>query len=125
MSDDRDDEHVESPTLPDATALSLALNAAAHSENVATAAATFLEEQTKLVRLQAVDLEREDKIRHRSLHVRHVNDLIKLAFELGAALIALTVAAGLAAMIWNAREATGLIIQPINAPPDFAARGLD
>ncbi len=125
MSEDRDEEHAGNPVPPDAMALSLALNAAAHSEKVAATAATFLEEQTRLVRLQAVDLEREDKIRHRSLHVRHVNDLIKLTFELGAALIALTIAIGLVAMIWNAHEATGLIVEPIKAPPDFAARGLD
>jgi tetratricopeptide (TPR) repeat protein len=125
MDDDRHEETGENTVLADATALSLAMNAAAHTEKVATTAAAFLREQTRLVRLQAVDLERENRVRHRSLHIHHISDLLKLAFELGAALIALVVAVGLVAMIWNAREATGLMIQPIKAPPDFAARGLD
>ncbi|HEY4116155.1 MAG TPA: hypothetical protein VGM17_19010 [Rhizomicrobium sp.] len=125
MPDERDDKSAENKISPDATAHSMAMEAAAHNEKVAAKAATFLEEQTRLVRLQAADLEREDKVRHWSLRVRHISDLLKLAFELGAALIALVVAVGLVAMIWNAREATGLIIQPIKAPPDFAARGLD
>ena len=127
MSDDLDDagSDAESQASADATALSLALNAAAHNEKVAAKAAIFLEEQTRLVRLQAMDLEREDSVRHWSLRVRHINELIKLAFGLGAALVALMVAAGLATLIWNAHEATGLIIQPITVPPDFAVSGQD
>ena len=39
--------------------------------------------------------------------------------------IALAIGVTLGAMVWNAHEATGLVIQPIKAPPDFAARGLD
>jgi tetratricopeptide (TPR) repeat protein len=125
VADDRHDEGGEKRVSPDATAQSMAMEVAAHNEKVAAKAETFLEEQTRLVRLQAADLEREDKVRHWSLRIHHISDLLKLAFELGAALIALVVALGLVAMIWNAREATGLIIQPIKAPPDFAARGLD
>ncbi len=123
---DEEDEHSGAETGPSgAAALSLALNAATHDERVAARAAVFLEEQTRLTRLQAADLEREDTVRHWSLRVRHINDLVKLALGIGAAFVALAAAAGVAALAWNAHEATGLIIQPIKAPPDFAARGLD
>ncbi len=122
---DDDGPDADASTSTDAAALSLALNAAAHDGKVAAKAAIFLEEQTKLVRLQAADLEKEDALRHRSLRVRHINDLLKLAFGVGAAFVVLTAAVALAALVWNAYDATGLIIQPINAPPDFAARGLD
>ena len=124
MSDD-EEEGLENRDTTDAVVLSLAMNAATHDENVAARAAILLEEQTKLVRLQVADLRKEDAIRHWSLRVRHVNDLIKLTFGLGAACVVLVVAIALGALVWNAHEATGLLIQPINAPPDFAARGLD
>jgi tetratricopeptide (TPR) repeat protein len=125
MSDDDEDEGPEERELPDAAALSLAMNTASHDEKVAAKAAMLLEEQTRLVRLQAAELRKEDALRRWSLRARHINDLIKLTFGLGAAVIALVVAIGAAALVWNAHEATGLLIQPINAPPDFAARGLD
>jgi len=88
-------------------------------------ARVLLRKQARLVDLQIADLEREDAVRHWSLRVRHINDLVKLALGIGAAFLALAAAAGVAALAWNAHEATGLIIQPIKAPPDFAARGLD
>ena len=122
--DDTEDE-ADSGAATDAAALSLALNAAAHDSKVAAKAALFLDEQTKLVRLQAEDLRREDAVRHWSLRVRHVNDLLKLAFGLGAAVVVLMIAIGLVAMAWNAHTATDLLIQPIKTPPDFAQRGLD
>jgi tetratricopeptide (TPR) repeat protein len=120
-----DDSGIEGQSATDAAALSLALNSAANDKTVAAKAAVFLDEQTKLVRLQAADLRKEDALRHWSLRVRHVNDLLKLTFGLGAAFVVLIVAIALAALVWNAHEATGLLIQPINTPPDFAARGLD
>ena len=42
------------------------------------------EEQTVLVRLQAEDLRREDRLHHWSLRVHHVSDAMQLAFELAA-----------------------------------------
>jgi tetratricopeptide (TPR) repeat protein len=85
----------------------------------------LLSRQVAIADLQIQDMRREDSVRHWSLRVHHINDLLKLAFGLGAAFVALMVAGGLIALIWNAHEATGLVIQPIKAPPDFAARGLD
>lgn len=98
-----------------------ALGAAADSDE----ARTLLRKQARLVDLQIADLEREDAVRHWTLRIHHINDLLKLAFEVCAAFIALAVAVVLCVMVWSAREATGLVIQPIAAPPDFAARGLD
>ncbi len=85
----------------------------------------YLEEQTRLTRLQIEDLRREDRLRHRSLRVRHINDVLKLAFGLGGAFVVLLLAVGLGAFIWDAHEASGLVVQPLDAPPDFAAQGLD
>jgi tetratricopeptide (TPR) repeat protein len=109
----------ESAGAPDASAL--ALLAAANCEE----ARILLRKQARLVDLQIADLEREDRVRHWSLRVHHINDLLKLAFGIGAVCVALMITVALGAMMWNAHEATGLVIQPIKAPPDFAERGLD
>jgi hypothetical protein len=109
----------------DPSAMALALGAATQNERVAAKAEAFLEKQSRLADLQIEELRKEDKLRHWSLRVRHVNDLVKLAFGLGAAFAVLIVAVALGALVWNAYDATGLVIEPIKAPPDFAARGLD
>jgi hypothetical protein len=46
------------------------------------------EDEHRLTRLQAADLEREDFVRHWSLRVRHINNLVKLAFGIGVTFIA-------------------------------------
>jgi hypothetical protein len=109
----------------DPSAMALALAAATQNERVAAKAEAFLEKQSRLADLQIEELRKEDKLRHWSLRVRHVNDLVKLAFGLGAAFAVLIVAVALGALVWNAYDATGLVIEPIKAPPDFAVRGLD
>jgi Flp pilus assembly protein TadD len=87
-------------------------------------AAAFLAKQSELVDLQIADLKREDKLRHWSLRVRHISDVLKVAFELSFAFIALLVAVGLGAAIWTAANDTELVIDPFSVPPDFVARGL-
>ncbi|MEI9996760.1 MAG: hypothetical protein WDM91_19330 [Rhizomicrobium sp.] len=41
-------------------------------------ARVLLHKQARLVDLQIADLEREDRLRHRSLRIHHVGDLLKL-----------------------------------------------
>jgi tetratricopeptide (TPR) repeat protein len=84
----------------------------------------FLHEQTLLARMQIEDLTREDALRHWSLRVRHVSDVLKLALELSVALIVLVIAAGIGAELWNAAHADGLVIEAFSVPPDLAQRGL-
>jgi len=126
-------EDRENPVGPDvdAAALGMALNEAQHNPAVAAEANAFLKEQTRLaheqlllVRLQAADLRREDKLRHWSLRVRHVSDVMKLAFELALAFILVAVAVGIGAAIWTAAHDKSLIIDAFQVPPDLAQRGL-
>lgn len=84
----------------------------------------FLEEQTRLTRLQIEDMRAENRLRHWSLRVRHVSDVMKLAFELAVAFIVLAIAAGLGTAIWQAAHADGLVIESFNVPPDMTAKGL-
>lgn len=108
MSEERENRAAGStPGGPDAAAFAAALGTATNDAGVAAQARLFLKEQTRLSRAQIAlvhpqseDLRREDSIRHWSLRVRHISDVMKLAFELSAAIIlpAIVVFAGTA--IW-------------------------
>ena len=82
----------------------------------------YLEEQTRLTRLQVEDLKREDRLRHWSLIVHHVNDVMKLAFQFAGAFIVLALAAFIGAAIWNAANDNSLVIDAFSVPPDMAGR---
>jgi hypothetical protein len=91
----------------------------------------FLDEQTRLAReqaavarLQAEDLRREDSLRHWSLRVRHISDVVKVMFEVALAVVVLGVVIGAAAVLWTAAHDDSLVIEAFGVPPDLAARGL-
>jgi len=84
----------------------------------------YLEEQTRLTRLQAQDLEREDKVRHWSLLVHHTSDILKLSLELAAALIFVSVVVAICAAVWMASHDNSLVIDAFKVPPDMAAKGI-
>src|SRR5256885_1482147 len=91
----------------------------------------FLEEQTNLARkqaavadLQIADLKREDRLRHWSIRVRHISDVLKLAFEFGAALVILALAGFIGIAVWSAAHDRALVIEAFNVPSDMAANGL-
>ncbi len=109
----------EYPNL-DALTSTAALSGASREE-----ADALLKKQRELLDLQIDDLKREDTVRHWSLRVRHISDVMKLAFELSLAFIFLVLAIGLAALVWSASQDDGLVIESFSTPPDLAARGLD
>jgi tetratricopeptide (TPR) repeat protein len=108
-----------SGTGVDPAAVALALGGA--SREIAN---QFLEEQIALARLQTKELAHELKLRHWSLWVRHVSALLKLAFEVSLALIAIALACFIGATVWSAAHADGLIIDAFSVPSDLAAQGL-
>jgi tetratricopeptide (TPR) repeat protein len=81
-------------------------------------------EQAALTRLQAEDLRREDRLRHWSLRVHHVSDVLKLAFELALAAIFTTVVLIIAGAVWSAAHEDGVVIEAFSVPPDLSAQGL-
>src|ERR1700742_2558609 len=85
---------------------------------------TFIDKQNELADLQIEDLKRENAIRHWSLRVRHISDVLKLGFELALAFIVICVAVGLGVEIWSAMHADGLVIEAFNVPPAMADKGL-
>ncbi len=104
----------------DSAAVNVALNASGASEE----ARAYLRSQKRLADLQAEDLLREDKLRHWSLRIRHVSDVLKLGFELALAFIVIAIAVGLGTTIWAAAHADGLVIQSFNVPAPMTEKGL-
>jgi hypothetical protein len=105
--------------VADPAAIALALGSASKAK-----ADAFLEQQTKLARLQAEELSHELGLRHWSLWVRHASGMLKLALELSVALLLLALVAGVALVVWDAAHSEGLIIESFSVPPDMAARGV-
>lgn len=109
----------------------IALAAAAHNDRVAEKAEEFLgkqaalsDRQSVLLELQAEELRREIHLHHWSLRVRHISDVMKLAFEIAVAFIVLAVVALIGNAIWDAAHDRGLVIEAFQVPPYLASRSL-
>ena len=85
---------------------------------------TFLDEQTRLTRLQIAQIEEENTTRRRILKLEHLSAVMKAAFELALAVIFTIVAAGLGWAVWGAMNDRGLVVESFSVPPDLAGRGL-
>ena len=118
MSEDESERDTAPPSA------GIALGAAAADPALREDLRDYLRHQSQLARIQIADLEREDKVRHRSLRIHHIGDLLKLGFEIAAALVVLAAAAVVAAAVWSAAHDDGLVIEAFNVPSDMAANGL-
>ncbi|MBV9992580.1 MAG: hypothetical protein JOZ72_14975 [Alphaproteobacteria bacterium] len=87
-------------------------------------AKAYLEEHTRLTRLQIAQHEEENATRRRLLKLEHASAIFKLALEVAAGLVATVVVIALAAMMWNAANDQGLVVESFSVPPDLAGRGL-
>ena len=112
----------DSQPAGNAMAMSMAMGAAAQNERVAAKTEAFLEEQTAVLRLQKEQMQEEADIHRWSLRIRHISDVMKVAFELSAAFIVVAIAIGVGAAIWNAANDKGVAIEAFSVPPDMAAK---
>jgi len=119
MADDDMDGGAKPSGRADA-AVHVALSGAGASQE----AREYLRRQNRLAELQIADLEREDRLRHWSLRVHHISDVIKVMFEVTAALIALAVIVMIAAAIWSAAHDDSVVIDAFRVPADIAQRGM-
>jgi tetratricopeptide (TPR) repeat protein len=122
-------------TVVDPAAMAIALGA---SSALDPRAAAFLEKQGALsdrqsalaekqellLDLEIADRQHEDRIRHWSLRVRHVSDVLKLAFEFSLALFVVALVLGCGAVLWGAAHDDALVIEAFPVPPDMAAKGV-
>ncbi len=117
MTDDSGD--ISSAASGDTLAARIALGSETGAE-----AREYLRKQSRLADLQIADLEREDRLRHWSLRVHHISDVIKVMFEVTAVLIALAVIVMIAAAIWSAAHDDSVVIDAFRVPADIAQRGM-
>src|SRR5215831_878062 len=110
---------------PAATAVGLALGAADKDRGVAADARVFLRKQSTMLDYQLQSLREVERLQLSHLRWRRFNDQMRGALQILVLLVGTVIAIGFGALLWNAHEAKGLVVQPLRTPPDLAAKGLD
>jgi tetratricopeptide (TPR) repeat protein len=87
-------------------------------------AAAYLEEQTRLARLQIENLTEQNAFELSHLRFRRFSDYGKFVLELSAGLVVLLLVCGLATMVWSATQDRDLIVDAFSVPPDLAQSGM-
>jgi hypothetical protein len=86
-------------------------------------AAAYLEEQTRLARLQAENLLEQNAFELSHLWWQRFNDQMKGALQIMAVALGLLIVAAVATAMWKASEADGIVIESFSVPPAFADAG--
>jgi tetratricopeptide (TPR) repeat protein len=117
-----DDEDSISTSRPaSAAAEAIALGA---TGNLDPRAAAYLEEQTRLSRLQSLNLIEQNAFELSHLKWRRFNDQMRGALQIMLVAVGALIVVGIGAAMWNASEADGLVVEAFSVPPDFVQRGL-
>jgi tetratricopeptide (TPR) repeat protein len=112
------------PPGAEAFAAAVAANLANHSPEVATETAEFLREQTELLRAQRKSVEAEHKFFKEQWAPRLLGIRLRTAFQVFIALVATVIGIGVAVMIHDAVTSRSVVVEPFDAPPKLAERGL-
>ena len=107
-----------------ATALGVALGRSARSSAVNEKTGAFLDEQTRLARLQIENLEGDRALQHQHLALRFFGDRLRIGLQLLAIFVGVVVVAALGALVWQAHQDRGLVIEAFSVPPSMADDGL-
>jgi hypothetical protein len=120
-----DDEFGEGAPAGGAGVNPAALDAALNGPAAATAEArAFLRQQERLTKLQAQALDDQNAFELSHLRWRRFNDQMKGGLEMMAFAIVAAIFVALGAVVWNASQSNGLVIESFSMPPDMAARGI-
>jgi len=134
LGDEDDKPEVEAPeAVPGAEAFAAAVAAklAGNDPGVARKTEEFLSDQSYLLKLQARHLQDEHALRVAHLRnqlreekVRRFSLRLRVGFQLFIALVAAIIGIAAAIMIRDAFASRRVVIEPFDAPPALAARGL-
>jgi tetratricopeptide (TPR) repeat protein len=80
--------------------------------------------QRALVDLQIERLEIEGAIHHKAMSLHYLGERLRIGLQILAILAGTIVLVGLGAMVWQAHEERGLVIDAFSVPPDLARDGL-
>jgi tetratricopeptide (TPR) repeat protein len=84
----------------------------------------FLDEQTRLTRLQTEHLREQREVALSRLKLGRWKDRVSLILQGMTAVVGLAVAGSIGVMAWQAHQDHGLVVAPFSVPPDLAQRGL-
>ncbi len=114
----------EARVTADAVAAAMALDRAKQDPAVGRAAKRFLEKQARLIEAQTTELEEQSPLRLHHLRLRRFGLRLRNALQVFLGLIVGGVAIGATAMVVSAFGARSVVVEPFDAPPALAARGL-
>jgi tetratricopeptide (TPR) repeat protein len=120
-----EEEKAASPkAAPEAFAAAVAASLANHSPEVAAETVVFLRKQTELLEAQRKTVEAEHEYFEVEWGPRLVGIRLRIGFQIFVALVATVIGIGVAIMIRDAVTSRRVVIEPFDAPPALAARGL-
>jgi len=119
MADDTENARRESGAGAGGAAEAIALAAAGKAR-----ADAYLEEQTRLARLQCDNLIEQNAFELSHLKWRRLNDQMRGVLYIVGVVVALAVLAALGSFVWNAANSTALVVEAFSVPPDFGDQGL-
>ncbi|MFI4934279.1 MAG: hypothetical protein ACHP7N_06645 [Caulobacterales bacterium] len=117
-------EPAQEPAGVSPAAVSLALARAPDSDAINTKAAEFLDKQSRMLDLQMENFGEVQALHHRHLRLKYFGDRLRIGLQLLAIILGLFVVVGLGALVWQAHEDHGLVVEAFSVPPDLAQRGL-
>jgi tetratricopeptide (TPR) repeat protein len=88
------------------------------------ASEVYLRKHGRLLDLQIENLQKQDEYEVSHLRWRRFNDQMRGLLQVMAVAVATLVVVAIAAAVWNAHEAGGVVVEAFSVPPDMAARGL-
>jgi tetratricopeptide (TPR) repeat protein len=122
-----DQDTPNSRNVDSAIAAEAALHGASREAAAVLIAKQSLYLDLQIERMQAQDdhIEEEQRLHLSHLRLRRFSDYAKMMLEIAVGLFLLVVIGAIGTLVWQAREAKGLVVEPLHTPADMAARGLD
>jgi tetratricopeptide (TPR) repeat protein len=134
LGDEDEKPEVEAPSAlagAEPFAAAVAAKLAGDDPEVARNTSVFLQKQTQLLEIQAEHLKDEHAARlhflqgqAREVDIRRFGLRLRVGFQVFIALLATIIGIGVAIMIRDAVTSRSVVIEPIDAPPGLAARGV-
>jgi tetratricopeptide (TPR) repeat protein len=108
----------------DPFAAAVAMNAAQQGGPLDPHTAAYVEEQTRLLRLQVKHYDQERRLGIGAAKRKRFGDRLRNLLAVLVCLGAVGAIVGLLAMAWDAAHDHSLVVEAFSVPPDFALRGL-
>jgi predicted Zn-dependent protease len=84
----------------------------------------LLEQRIRSLRHEVDRLSEQRPLLLAALRYQHIGDIVKIALQVMAGIVAAMVVVALSAAMWSAAHDNSLVIEAFATPPDMAARGL-